>query len=85
MNKLLGSSANPEELSLTIKGMIATIIPLFGLILKAAGHQVDDATLQEFTNTLSTIVVLLGSLAASVMMLIGICRKLYYDVVKREA
>lgn len=77
MNKFLASSSNPKELSLTIKGAIVAATPIIALIIKAMGGQIDNDTIQQFATYLSDIVFVVGTLASSVMMIVGILRKVY--------
>ena len=47
---ILGSSQNPEELSVTIKGVALAILPAISLVLGAFG--VDQEWLKELVNAL---------------------------------
>ena len=82
MNKFLASSADPKDLTLTIKGALVAVVPIIALILKAAGHSISDDDLQTITDNVSNIVVLLGSLVSSAMMVYGVARKVYYSFKK---
>jgi hypothetical protein len=84
MNKLLASSVDPEQVSLTIKGVIVVVVPIIGLVLKTLGHQLDDNTLQLFTDALGNAVVLFGSAVSAAMMVVGLFRKLFVSLVKTD-
>lgn len=72
-NHKLGSSANPEELSLTIKGILLGIIPIVITLLSGKYPSLTADDLTNFVN--------LGFTAlASITTLIGAGRKIYYSL-----
>lgn len=67
MNKLLGSSVNPEKLSLTIKGVLLGLVPV---ILIFAGGRINEIELIALIEAVAMCV-------ASVMVLYGLGRKIW--------
>lgn len=70
---LLGSSADPEAVSLTIKGIGLAIIPVLVLVFKGLGLDITENELIEILNIIVTAV-------SSCMILIGLVRKLYFKL-----
>lgn len=70
MNKILGSSQNPEQLALTIKGALLTLIPVVVMLVGGFGITLNPEDLVAFTNTL------FGIITAGVT-LYGLGRKIY--------
>lgn len=68
---MLGSSANPEKLSLTI----VNAVPLIVAVVAYFGVTIDANNLTELINQLIIIVTAVGSA-------IGLARKMYYAVKK---
>lgn len=54
--KYLGSSTNPEELSLTIKGVLLSLVPILVVILGSFGVSVVQTDLVEFINAIFAVV-----------------------------
>jgi uncharacterized membrane protein len=69
--KLLSSSANENNLSLTIKGLLVALVPLIIAILRGFG--VDMAEIE-----VTSVIDAIFGVVASVMILFGLARKLYY-------
>lgn len=67
--KLLGSSVNPNELSMTIKGILLGLIPLAVVIFTSTGI---DITSGELTEVVNAIVAVLST----VLTVVGLIRKL---------
>lgn len=67
MNKLLGSSVNPEKLSLTIKGVLLGLVPV---ILIFGGGRINEIELIALIEAIAMCV-------ASVMVLYGLGRKIW--------
>lgn len=74
--KILGSSTNPEQLALTIKGILLTCIPVIVLILGGLKVTVDPSDLESTVNTLFGIFTL-G------VTLVGLVRKIYVAIKMR--
>jgi len=77
---VLGSSANPEKVALTIKGALITITPA---IVMLAGWLKIDVGAQEWQNTIE----MLWQLANQAILLVGmgmtafgVLRKLYFKI-----
>lgn len=76
MNKLLASSSDPKQLSLTIKGVLVLILPLAAVAMKAAGHQVDEELLKNGIDLLSDAIIAIGSAVSAVALVVGAVRKI---------
>lgn len=76
MKKLLGSSANPENISLTVKSVVVWLIPGIIMLAKFKNIELQQDDLLNFANVLSTVV-------ASTMTLYGLARKFYYNLIKK--
>jgi len=68
--KYLGSSANPENLSLTVKSVGIWIIPAVLALAVSFGWEVKENELVELVNNLAILV-------AAAMTIYGIGRKIY--------
>lgn len=78
--KILQSSANPEKLSLTIKGLLGAGVLAVGVF---AGVQLPDADITSLGDALvSAIQATIAALSAWAVVY-GIVRKLYAQVVKK--
>lgn len=72
---VLGSSVNPEEVMLTIKGVLLTLIPVVVMIVGGFGITLNPDDLMAFVNTLFGIFT-------SCITLYGIGRKIVLKFVK---
>jgi hypothetical protein len=77
MNKLLASSSDPKQLSLTVRGVLVAVVPLVAVVIRAAGGELDDSQVQAIIDGVSEAVFLLGSAVSAVMMVAGLVRKAY--------
>lgn len=77
MNKLLASSSDPKQLSLTVRGVLVAVVPLVAVVIRAAGGELDDSQVQVIIDGVSEAVFLFGSAVSAVMMLVGLVRKVY--------
>jgi hypothetical protein len=75
MNKLIASSVDPKELSLTLKGILVGIVPVAMLVIRAAGAEVSQDQVQQVVIVVSDVVTALGVLASAVMVAAGVIRK----------
>lgn len=66
----LGSSADPNKLSLTIKGALVALVPIIVLVLKGVGLDVTEVEILDIINQGFVVV-------SSVMVFAGLARKLY--------
>lgn len=73
MNKLIASSANPETLSLTVKGFLMMSIPLIVFLAEKQGMALRE-------EDLITIISNITYLIAEATIIIGLIRKLYYFI-----
>lgn len=74
---LLGSSADPESISLAVKGVGVAIIPILIIIFKMFDIDFTEVELIDLVNTIATAL-------ASVMIIIGGLRKFYFAVINSE-
>jgi len=72
LKAFVASSANPEEVSLTIKGILIANVGLIVLVLKLFHVSV---TVDEVTNVIGLITTGVGS----AITIYGLLRKLYYE------
>jgi len=70
---ILGSSANPQELSLTVKSILLSIIPLVILMANYFGLELKEEDLIIGVTNLTAVISSLG-------MLYGLGRKVYYNI-----
>lgn len=69
------SSANPDKLSLTVKGAIIGIIPMFILVGQILGVEVARAEIVEIAQVFGTFVF-------TAITLIGLVRKVVYKFIR---
>jgi len=65
---VLGSSGNPDNLSLTIKGVLIALIPFFIALGRYAGLEIVEADLVQLINGIAAI-------TAIVVVIVGMVRK----------
>lgn len=70
---VLGSSANPEQLSLTVKSIGIWLVPMIIGIAKISGLDIQENDLMIFVDNASIVI-------ASVITMYGVGRKIYYQV-----
>jgi hypothetical protein len=75
MHKLIQSSENPKNLSLTIKGLLYSLIAIFIMFAKMKGMDIGESELQNIADTLIEAGTLVGLLYGMVITLIGSIRK----------
>lgn len=73
---LVLSSANANNISLTVKGILTAILPVLILILQTFNLETDSQTLADVINYTGTIIVSLGGAIASVATAVGLFRKI---------
>ncbi len=76
MNKILASSTDPKQLSMSIKGALILIVPLAALVIKAAGGEVENEQLENVIDIIADIVYFAGSILSLGTMLLGAVRKI---------
>jgi len=74
--KFLTSSVNPQELGLTVKGFLTTLIPTV-LVLSGLAHvNVGQEQASQFVDAIVNIVVAFTTLTSTIAIFIGIARKM---------
>lgn len=76
MKKILQSSTGSGNLSLTIKGLLLSLVPIAIAIASAQGVTLAEADLTKFINDLFTVI-------ASITVVIGLARKIYLSATKK--
>ena len=76
MNKFLGSSADPEELSLTIKSAMVWLVPALVALSTYSGIDITQNELIDLANNLTILV-------ATAMTVFGLGRKIYIQIYLR--
>lgn len=77
MNKLLASSSDPKQLSLTVRGVLVAVVPLVAVVIRVAGGELDDSQVQVIIDSVSNAVFMFGSAISLIMMVAGLIRKVY--------
>lgn len=77
LNWLVFSSENPENFSLTLKGAVATLLPVIILLVQQLGFSLDGVNIEQYI--LSAITVL-----TTFVTLVGLVRKLYNTYSQKE-
>lgn len=73
-NKWFQSSEGDGDLSLTLKGVLMSFVPLVLMFLHYTGHDVTQAQIEEI------IAGILGAIA-SIQIVVGLARKLYNNII----
>lgn len=72
MNKFLQSSANPQELSLTVRGILVSLVAVIIMVLQVLNIPFSEAQLMELIQQITALL--------SVMMVaFGLARKIWYS------
>lgn len=72
MNKLLASSINPEQLSLTIKGILIGLFPLILFFFP----DIAQAELQAVVDGILSVIIVATAALSAIVTLIGAVRKI---------
>lgn len=80
MNPIFSSSANPEKLAATVKGVLIAIIPTIILVAKFSGWDVGQDDLQNAADLAVSIIGYVGSAVGAALTLYGLCRKIYFRI-----
>jgi len=75
LKKIFQSSQDPQQLSLTVKGILASLVPVAGMLLKLSGHMVDNNDLNQVVDVAGNVVIAFGTLFSACGMLWGLIRK----------
>ncbi len=78
VNWIVYSSENPQNFSLTIKGAVATLLPVVIMLASQLGFTLDGINLEEYILSLITI-------ATTIVTLIGLIRKMVNTFKGKEA
>jgi len=73
LQKFLTSSANPNEVSLTIRSLLVAVVPIMMIVTG-----LPEADIQPIVDTVVDIVYLAASLLAAIGTCYGLLRKLYH-------
>ena len=76
LNQILASSQDPQKLSMTVTGVLSSLIPIAGALITMAGHQVDTAALQDLVTAIGTAITTIGAAVSAVLTVWGLIRKL---------
>ena len=82
MHKMLGSSANPENIALTVKGILIGIIPVIIIVAKGFNVDINNDELTSTVEFIVSIIVQTGALISLVMTAFGAIRKIVYKFKK---
>lgn len=77
LEQILASCKDPSKLSLTVVGVLSTLIPLAGFAINASGHSVDNASLQAIVTAIGSAIVAVGSAVSACLTVWGLVRKLW--------
>jgi hypothetical protein len=77
MNKFLESSVDPSKLSLTVKGLLLSLLPVF-LVLTG----MTEETIQPIIDAIVQAVFLVTALVSTFQILYGLTRKIYVGLNK---
>ena len=77
MNKFLASSVDPSKLSLTVKGLLLSLLPVF-LVLTG----MTEETIQPIIDAIVQAVFLVTALVSTFQILYGLIRKIYVGMNK---
>lgn len=75
MNKFFASSVDPEQVSLTIKGVFTLLVPLVTILVNRAGHNLDNTQVVAMEDAVTNVIVIGSSLISAFMILFGLFRK----------
>lgn len=78
---VLLSSADPRQMSLTIKGILVSLVPVIIAVLNLTGVEMSSEGLESVINTITAIVFLLGTVVSALMTIAGLMRKIVTTVV----
>lgn len=75
-SKLLGSSVDPQKLSLTVKGVIVGAIPIIGVLVQLFGVSLSGELLNDLAESVGSLILQIGSTLSAIMITVGIIRKI---------
>ena len=71
--RLLSSSANPENISMTVKGLVVSLIPILIYLGNKQGLDLDQ-------NTVIAIIDEVFTFVSALFVVFGMGRKIYYEI-----
>lgn len=78
MKKLLGSSANPEKMALTVKGLLTSIAPVILLVAQIKGYSLTDAQINPIIDEIYNTVLYATLCWGGLMTITGWLRKCWF-------
>jgi hypothetical protein len=81
--KFVGSSVNPEQLALTVKGLLVGVVPVIILIAKLQGFELGNGDVQVWIDAVGSAIIAVGGAVSTLMTLFGLGRKAYYAIKNR--
>ena len=75
MNELVKSSATPEKLSLTVKGVMMSMVPIIIGVFQILSIPISEAQIIEIIQAVTAAI-------AGLTMLVGMLRKVWYSLKK---
>lgn len=85
LQEVLGSSKNPKNLSLTVKGLFAYIVPVVIHVIRiTTGVDVEAGLIQSLIDNILLFVQQATTLIATGMVIFGGLRKIYYQIKRKK-
>lgn len=79
----LGSSVDPEKLSLTIKSILLGVIPYLGLLNGWFGFDLGESDLRELAESIPNMILAVWAAASSILFVFGSLRRIYYKLTNK--
>lgn len=79
---LVNSSKNPENLSLTIKGLLVAVLPMLIILSKMLGFETSEGDMKAMIDMIESIIILGLGIVSSAMTIYGFGRKIYLTFFK---
>ena len=76
------SSANYQELSLTVKGFLFSIVPLLILVAKLKGLDIGESDISGIIESIGNLIMQAGFIITGLMALLGLLRKVKIKIRK---
>lgn len=73
--KFLASSINPQELGLTVKGVLVLLVPIILTLAGAANWSIGEGELQSIIDATVEVVIAVTTAISAIMILAGLIRK----------
>jgi len=75
MNKLIASSKNPDQLSMTVTGILTAIVPILVAVFQALGIEIAEGMIFDIIQQISVVI-------SGLLMLYGMLRKAFFAIVR---